>query len=566
MRGFRHGLIFFLSLLATFALGDITESKNWLITSAERSLIRRAQESTNVPPPPYSRGIGIYARHYGGFAQIYVIGNEKLSAKRIAESIGEWLSTAGLTADVKFSQGEEVGPTAMFEFETARFGTRHVETRVPVKSLITSLSRLDPDVSAVWYVPGHVSSAMGRRGEESGSKKYYDLSEEPPDVVEVSTEISALQMVVFALFGTFVPLCALFGGGFGAWYAKKRDVPIEKRRKVFSRSIMGGVFGGMAIHFAGFLAVIATSALAGIADAWFAAARTTSMAMFLIFAGFPIVLLLFPLTSKMEMRLFGPDVNRPAPAIRTELAKKRWSAIGIVKLVAMAIGFGVLATSWNLGTKSDWQQPLRLVGMVLILTPNFFGLNRYPKPTAAAGDRTLELAREVAAALGRPTPTAHRTDSDDSSVGCAIYGGRLDVTPAFEVDLNADEMRFLIARAVLAEGSHRLPLPFFLAGVLPAVVLFSLSGLFLTGPWRLIAPMALLPLAALWPVAILRKHIATRHRDSLSGALRYTRNLTAARSALEKHHRSLPLPHHHDEQHAKDLRILEETAREIGLD
>lgn len=150
VRGFRHGLIFFLSLLATFALGDITESKNWLITSAERSLIRRAQESTNVPPPPYSRGIGIYARHYGGFAQIYVIGNEKLSAKRIAESIGEWLSTAGLTADVKFSQGEEVGPTAMFEFETARFGTRHVETRVPIKSLITSLSRLDPDVSAVW--------------------------------------------------------------------------------------------------------------------------------------------------------------------------------------------------------------------------------------------------------------------------------------------------------------------------------------------------------------------------------------------------------------------------------
>lgn len=160
--------------------------------------------------------------------------------------------------------------------------------------------------------------------------------------------------------------------------------------------------------------------------------------------------------------------------------------------------------------------------MVLIAGGHFFDLKKPRLPSSDASDQSKVVANEVFAQLQyRPIPV-RRVDSDKGAIDSFVMAGQLNVTPAFEVDLSRNEMRFLMTRALVRGDALRFSWQVFIP-VLPVAIASVASIVLLADPWRYITPIALLPIALIPAIVILRKQTSARLDGGVSGALRSTK-------------------------------------------
>lgn len=281
-----------------------------------------------------------------------MFGHNKLSAERLAEVVDNWTKKAELDAKVLYSQEKE-GPTVLVDLDRRHFFARRSSTRIPARSFIEALRQVDPDVSAAWYVPDHAATNL----RVIGDANFVDLSQSVPENIEVSTTVTLGQIFAFLSIGASIPFFAGIGAWFAVWYARKSNIPVEKRRAVFHKLFLTGFSVGLAVAFTISVLGTRTSFAAPLLDVWLATTDSLSVSMGILALGFAVSFPILLGLLRYEPRLLGPEPGT-APDSAPTKPLRPGDLFTPIRLMTLLLGLGITIYAWNLGPKANSFNPL----------------------------------------------------------------------------------------------------------------------------------------------------------------------------------------------------------------
>ncbi len=137
-------------------------------------------------------------------------------------------------------------------------------------------------------------------------------------------------------------LLPLLGGVIGMLagiaVAKNGALELSIRRQRYTKFVMGGALGSIAIHAPLFLGLIVTQAYKPYADVWFGTRSALTFAPLIMLAPLTMMLIL-PFANRTEKKLFGaaPDAPKLPPPPGDPEARKRARKISSLVYLGLAV-------------------------------------------------------------------------------------------------------------------------------------------------------------------------------------------------------------------------------------
>lgn len=540
MSSLRIAFATFVAGLTGFAQAEIEESKDWLITEREGSFFARMSTEKGYPVPPFTKGILVYGRQTGGTFDLLTVGGEYTDAKKLATAVDEWRAAAKLEGTVRYST-EPKGPAARFKIQTNRPFASEARTLIPVRSLIDRLKKLDPEVATVWYCPPFVET-IGHEGTIRRTPKelitVFDFRRRSPELFEVISRVQPRSYWLLAGMILSLPIIATAGLILASRQANRQDLDIEERKARLIKIFFSVLSLGFVIHITLFGVTSLSDSTREWADVWFGGSRETSFAVLLMLVGCLGTIPSTVKTIRLEDRLSATQVD-PAVLARTEEIQKAlkmgirpWYILGTLP------GAGLIAASVAVGSKSDFQLALRMVGMAMVcFTPVVvikWTTRTLPLPIDA-DEATNRLADEAAEAVGA-TPLPVRIVADPlGKISITILEKKhFFITRGFELDLTEAEKRFLFAQQYAFVWQPRKVNPWLVAMIL--VFVGSIVAMVAIGPSPHLSAAIAAAMLILFVPGVLnrRQHDLRKLLAADREALDALRDPTAAMAALGK--------------------------------
>lgn len=546
----RLGLILWCLLLGAAGFGQVSEARDWVIKSRFEQAYDRFKEGFGFPSLPPSKGYVLIGIQYAGFCEIYLIGPDGEDEKKLAGILSEWRTRQGMPGEAYYSDEAE-GSVAFCNLSFAKRFASQVESNVGVADLAASLG---PDTRIGWLIPHYATPegvSDGIRGERSS---IYDLSKAPPRAVTAGVVIGGWSIASVLLFAAYVPFVMAVALIVAGRVARKESIPIERRRILYPKIIMGSLIGSIATHIPFVMYFLISGNGREVSDAWFGT-RPASLMLPLLLVSMVVPILILPRIQPMERRLFGRQPDDPEP-ISTPSEKKPFDLVAFLRENWLRIlGVALYIIAITLPPKMEVARVLRLAGFVLFLSPWSFTrkINKEVDSLQPADPETQAMADLMAREMGLQKKLSVRVmkDSVGSGIHAGVFGEQIMVSPAFITDLTPDEQQFIFAHEI-AHVVHKhsntrymvlmmLPVVVFLlapftyrvfGGVLPSWAIAAMFGFLIC--W----------MGASWFIG--GRH--ARNREFLADrvALEATGNLDAAVSAFTKMKFGSAMPYAHD--------------------
>ncbi len=426
-----------------------------------------------------------------------------------------------------------------------------------------------------------------------GTKNYhwFNVSDCLPRAeVEVHTAYKSLEYGLAILFPFFVPLVAGLGFAAAILAARNRSIPIETRRRIYPKLALWPTFGAIAVHAPFAIFYLASQSTLKMADLWFGSTTASGSVGPLLFLGLPVLLIIFPFTQKVELRLFGANENAPPKPVQsaeeTALTRK-------IKRLSL-IPFGVCLTM--IYTENFFlprHSPLHPFWFIAALLCNVFGpkfitrhfRRRLKEFSPETNDKELTRRAEVLGTkLGGQIKSVRILESASAKQYAAAQvtaAGEITISRKMMEELTDAEIDFVLAHEIAhVQARHlkkRRPLLLFALLMLttPGILIASgqLSSLQAISPLWVPTFAILLPMIGMSILLIGNSRLSKLQEfEADQAALAITSDLNAAESALKKMAKFSLLPYAHEvellsthPQLSRRFAALQQIAQKRGL-
>lgn len=536
----RFAIALLLVGLAVRAHADIEESKDWLITERDRNFFARISSESGFPIPPLTKGVLVYGRQTGGTFDLLAVGGENIDARMLAMAVDEWRAASSLDGTVHYST-ERDGSAARFKFQANRLFASEARTFIPVRSLIDRLRQLDSDVAPVWYCPPFVET-IGHEGTIRRTPKelitVFDFRRRSPEEFEVISRVDSTPYWWLAGMTLLLPIFSTVGLILGSRQASRPDLDIEERKARLAKIFFSALSLGFVIHVTLFGVTYLSDFTREWADVWFGGSRDMSFAVLLMFVGCLGTIPSTVKTIRLDDRLSATQVDPAALARAEEIGKALNRGIRPWYILGILLGTGLIAVSVAVGSKSDFQLALRMVGMAIVcFTPVAaikWTTRTLPLPIDA-DQATLRLSNEAAAAVGATPLPVRIVGEPMGKISITILEKKhFFITRGFELDLTEAEKKFLFAQQYAFAWQPRKVNPWLVAMIL--VFVGSIMAMVAIGPSPKLSAATAATMIFLFIPGVLnrRRQDLPRLLAADREALDALRDPTAAMAALGK--------------------------------
>jgi Zn-dependent protease with chaperone function len=584
-RFFAIFLLVFVLATTAFSQGEIRQADDWLVKSPQHRSLDSLKDKLGYPDPPIDQGLVVLLTAGGATANILIVGPVKGDAKAYAEALNAWQAEFGGKETVLFSQEDDCA-AARISWSSAQFLNLRTDRTYDTASLLRRLEKVASPVRTAIRIPNYARSyGLGEPSYTTSTASVYEIKSvvKPTRVV---VELPDHTPAFFWLFVLFVPTLCIGGLLAAVAVGSAKSMPVEKRRKLYSKLALYPTFGAIAIHAPFAFYLLTSRKLTPMADLWFGTTSTATAFFPLILGPVFLVTIAAGLNTKVEKHLFGPSEGEaetlpPVPepseekkAYELRLKHVTWGIMAIAGVVW-------LGSMFMPRPRSEWQLLARTGGMVTFLFAGQIArlvLKREAvKFEGELEDPELEtLARRVGDQMGVPVRSVRIIRNPLEAAGIkALFSarnGNLRVTEKARQTMDPSEIEFLIARELAAvrlrHAQKRLirNLP-----VLIALLPMFYIGIQIANPGLPALPLRLtfiLPLVGMMYILLTGFSFSRREETEKDReALLVTRDLPAAVAAVWKMQMSTPMPHM-DEVVSKHPQIAERLAalRAVRLD
>lgn len=568
---FRAAIAVSAALIACCAQASLKEARESIVGTVEHVAIARLRTGPFAIPDELGKGDLVLIATVGAhFGDILVMGPVPGNAKEYAGVLDDWQHT-NLHSDntVLWSQENDYA-CARLVISNAKFGSRSGSLTLPLGELVASLKARYKLYPVLRVVRGaHLEPAPILADITKGFNTYDLAQVQATYSATVTRHLTSAQVFVTYLFFGLVDIVVLLGFAAAIVVGKSSRIPVERRRKLYSKLAIWPVFGAIGVHAPLAFVYMQSPAIRAVADLWFGTFRVSVMAL-PMFLALPLVFLCIPAMGAVERRLFGPaKPGDPTPILAAkppsisdaELAFRKTKVKISLGLAAVGLAIAMYSIFWSPPSLRHVQPLLNLAGMMIMLfssqlvglvlrngSREFESPVEDPKLTAVAED----LARGMDVKLGRVV-VDRRPLSRNTLNARITLNGQISVSQRAVESLDAPELRFLLAHEIGHRKAGHLRqyvlvamLPAFLLVELPVFsMIIGLAGV-TRPPWW--TPFtfggAMLGFAWLFIAAKAIRRKQEFEADCL--AVEETRDPDAAVSVLKKIVASSGMPHLHE--------------------
>lgn len=523
------------------------------------------------------------------YTEVVAIAKPEGDAREIADALAGGLRGTELDAiELRYGQSEGLA-VVVGNVSHGHFGADSAETKLSIREIGNAFRVRGWDVTVVVRAGKYGErTAVGMSQDEGPNWMWFSARDfEAASSVSVKASLTPLLKAAFYcfLFGPWA-LCAL--GLIAAMIVGKREsIPVKRRRVLYTRLAMWPTFGSMGLHAPLAIWFLAGRGFRPFADLWFGTSSSVALIPF-IAAPLILLILLVPLNTVVERKLFGPDPDEPEaliPQLSPEEmeVKKRSRRLGLV--IAFA-GLGFYIATIPLDRKNEVIGILRIAVFGLALfgssIAEFVFRRRLRSFDVTVEDPQLEaMVQKMASEMG---VTVKKVEIDGKELGrqfpnaSASAADVVTLTARLRDILEEDELRSVVAHELAhlkLRHPHRrrnLHAGIFLVATVAAIILVAVNqtGSFTSG--RLAMLVMVVPFVVMVFVFLAAGPSFRRQEYAADRLmLETTRDLDAAVSALEKMVRNSEAPHVHEMEvgmhpaMSKRIEQLRAIAAELGL-
>jgi Zn-dependent protease with chaperone function len=536
------------------------------------------------------RDVYVIIRAGAGYVDYQVLGRAAVPPERLAAALEAGLQGSPMDGrDVEYGRAEGYSAATNAENRvSARLWARSASNAVPAGAIARAFRSAGFQPHVLFWAPRYTESpGLGPAPHLTRTGRWYDGAHLPEGPVIVRAALPPSTAPVAIAFLLWVPFWTFAGILTGVMVARNASIPIKRRRFLYPKLAMWPTFGAIAVHMPFMLWYIRTPALRSIADIWFGAARASGVAAPLVMGGPMLLMLALPLVNVFERRLFGPAEGDDAVPIPEETpvekaSRRRGLAWSIPPL---AIGLGLIwGQKWLPSTHPARPFIFPAALLLIVFGPDLLR-KRFAPDAEMMGNRRADadLTARAKRLAGERSAAVRSVEVVGSAFGrrnvfaAAAMGGRITISQRTLDVMEPAEVDFLLAHEAAHEAANHAVKMLAMALATFALTFGPIIALML----RRSKPLnpSVLPLLMLLPMAglgiqffALRRMMRRREFESDRRALKATRDLAAAESALVKLARYSEMPHIHEVEDlathpamSKRLAALRDAAHEMGL-
>ena len=558
------------------ALAEIKESKNSIVLAQNHSFIKVIAENSLGPETLSKRQVYLLVRLGAAYADIVVCAQPSKSAKGLATTLANGMGIS----DAVYSQEDDYAAA---------------EAEISFGKLFSQKHEWDFDINQVkrafqdagWEVFGGVkinsdSVAGVPASPITVTKTHNDYSLESltKAPVHLHAAISPI-IVVLPFFVFFGPSGVLLISFLVAYaFAKRKDLDVARRRKLFANLIRFPLFGTMALCLPLSMFVIFGGLLVPVADLWFGSPNQAGAFIPVVMGGMPLLILLFIPISRVETRLFSnaPDKLNFETAQFVPVAGPSRKPQIWLGLTFVAIGAAVQFGGIFYGGKGGVRMTTQLLGFAIMfggmpLSALILARTRKGNPLESSSDPLAKRVIELSKATKTDVLAVDVIEPRDQAQGVAVtlYSGRLSITRKAIDELSDSGMDFAIAHALAAKTGRSVLTMF--AVILPFALIFagiqswvrSQTHATSASPFFLMLPMLLMPVLML---PVMFKVIERDRFRNMRDTLKLVPNVQAAEEWIEKscaQSPTNPMVRRTEKYRESLLKVLSEAGKALGL-
>ena len=434
-----------------------------------------------------------------------------------------------------------------------------------------------------------------------GTKNFWWYNESSaPEALTITTDYQFPgNFISYAItYIVFIPLIMLISLLAGILTAKNDRIPIGKRRYLFGKVLLAPTFISMIVWIPISFYLLQSGYISKVADIWFGTMSTTDIFPLLLPAPFVALFILFPFRIFAEKKLIGADEKSDIKVITSPEEKALQKKILFATIVLILLGVGLMIAKNYMPYNNPLKMPLAYAAAILVpMSGHIIRLIFHKKLKKAekasiemSGIDPVQLDTDKAKIANRAEYIAQNlgvkledVTIDESTEGrryaqaMAMPGNKVSVSRKMLEVLSPDELDFILTHEVAHISSGHLKK----SSLFLVFPIFSIMAIFI---WRLqMVPNQNSGLSFTWMMMLMMftpifflpiQFLLSKRREYYADylALKETRNLEAAQSALIKMMKNSPLPYIHEYEDisthpkmAKRLAALKRIAEQIGL-
>jgi Zn-dependent protease with chaperone function len=542
-----------LPVLCLAAGTKVEESGDDLLGMRQESLLRSVAALT-IPSRSdvnRDRDANLIVTLGAAYSDVLLIAKPEKAAKELAEDFAKSVEGTPLAGETVEYSSEEGYAVVAQHISKGSFGKLSSDNALPIGDVTQRLQALNWNVGFVVVTPKYIphDSTNGLPYIELTKWNYYAaLKPVPGAVVHARASVPGLGNASFYVFLCMPPIVTLLSLLIAFGFSSIRSIPVERRRKLYPKLAVWPTFAVIGLHIPFAMYFLMSKAYRPYADLWFGSSSASSMMPFLL-VPLPFIMVMVPISSAVETKLFGrkPDVTAPSRPQISEEEKALVKRMSTLKTVPLFVFLGILVvTEFMPKSMSSLKILLLLAGFPLLLGRSLFGigvarqLSKFNRPSedpdleararflAEKMCTTFKKLRIDGTALGRQHAFARVTANETVTVSARA----LDIFDADELDsLVAHEL----AHLKLGHLKYRKLLIYGVFGSFALMFLSMLITIF--SHVALMPPMLFFPVLILIPLTIFvsrSQRARQKEFDADRLAMETTLNPAALQSMLEK--------------------------------
>ena len=533
-------------------------------------------------------------------SEIIILAHNSVMPLKIAKVLEASIQATPIAGSrIRYSQNYDfTGTWVMYSY--GRIFQQRSTLTTPVGKVINSIRKAGYTPHVLLRIPRWVTcDSLGTALYSTKNYRWYNASSVPESLV-ITAEFELPGSFVFyaIVYITFIPLVMLISIFAGILTAKNHEIPIGKRRFLFGKILLAPVFISMIIWMPFSFYLLRSGYISKVADLWFGTMSTTDIFPLLLPAPFLALLILFMFRIFAEKKLIGINEKSNIKAVISSAEKALNKKILLIAIISMLFFLGLMELKNRLPYNNPYKMPIAYAIPVLIPLSGPLLRRIFKKKLDEAQKVSIEMSgfdpvqldadkvniTNRVEYIARNLGVRIKDITIDDSVGGRSYaqamaavGNRVSVSRKTLDILSTEELDFILTHEVAHVSSGHLKkmmiFPFFPLLIGLGCILWrsqmtpeQKSGFSFSMMMMLIIVIPLV----LFPIQLYFSKRREYYADYL--ALKETRNLEAAQSALIKMMKNSPLPYIHEYEDisthpkmAKRLTALRHIAEQIGL-
>jgi len=581
--------VLFASVLLAGARAAPEEAANSLVDLKTQRVIDAIPSRSATLPTSLKSDSDIYLIITVGTAYIDVkaVARPTVAAYRLGADLENSIADTSLAGTtVQWSHDDEYS-AAGFTYTTGRLGASSSSVCAPIGVIVTGMNargyKSHSLLRLVQYY-GHTdgrSTLLGRR-----LLQWTDVSKAAASTNWTNqASIDRSTILMTWLFLLLVPIIGITSLITAILIGRRTSIPVEIRRRLYTKMALYPTLGAIAVHLPLAIVFLQSARSFLLADLWFGSPSISSVFSPFIMAGPMSMMLVLPIATRTEQKLFGRADGKTLDAGSISSVKNpvrtRLIALGfLLPLVGLAVhGYA----KFQIPVHNPLRYPLEYGGIVLAVLAILWNASRTTALTSAQYVDDAALQAHVDELANRLHAGNFRARIDDSAAGRGFASAKLlpkatlVVSRSYYDQLTPKELEWVLAHE-MAHARERHLARSLAIQLIPVLVAICCVLLFMANAQKEISHSAIqllvwVPMFCYLVMLPLGRWVSQRFEYMADRiALETVGDLVAAESALRKLIENSSMPYIHDAtdigthpRFSKRIASMRQWATEMGL-